>query len=51
MKAVVYEGAKDGRTGFDYGRLFQKGQRVGTGQCPVKRFNEKPRDLIIAGRA
>jgi glutathione-independent formaldehyde dehydrogenase len=45
------EGAKDGRIGFDFGRLFQKGQRVGTGQCPVKRFNEKLRDLIISGRA
>jgi glutathione-independent formaldehyde dehydrogenase len=24
---------------------------VGTGQCPVKRYNERLRDLIIAGRA
>lgn len=45
------EGAKDGRIGFDFGRLFQKGQALGTGQCPVKRYNEKLRDLIIAGRA
>jgi glutathione-independent formaldehyde dehydrogenase len=43
--------AKDGRIGFDFGRLFQKGQSLGTGQCPVKRYNEQLRDLIIAGRA
>ena len=45
------EAAKDGRIGFDFGSLFQKGLTVGTGQCPVKRFNEHLRDLIIAGRA
>lgn len=45
------EQAKDGRIGFDYGRLFQKGLSLGTGQCPVKRFNKSLRDLIIAGRA
>jgi glutathione-independent formaldehyde dehydrogenase len=45
------EEAKQGRIGFDFGRLFQKGQALGTGQCPVKRFNEQLRDLIIAGRA
>ncbi len=45
------EGAKEGRIGFDYGTFFQKGQRMGTGQCPVKRYNEQLRDLIIAGRA
>jgi glutathione-independent formaldehyde dehydrogenase len=45
------EGAQQGRIGFDYGTFFQKGQRMGTGQCPVKRYNERLRDLIIAGRA
>lgn len=45
------EEAKDGRIAFDFGRLFQKGQQIGTGQCPVKRYNERLRDLIIAGRA
>lgn len=45
------EQAKDGRIGFDFGRLFQKGLRLGSGQCPVKRYNEQLRDLIIAGRA
>jgi glutathione-independent formaldehyde dehydrogenase len=45
------EGAKEGRIAFDFGKLFQKGQRLGTGQCPVKRYNVHLRDLIIAGRA
>jgi glutathione-independent formaldehyde dehydrogenase len=45
------EAAKDGRIGFDFGKLFQKGLRAGTGQCPVKRYNEQLRDLIITGRA
>jgi glutathione-independent formaldehyde dehydrogenase len=45
------ESARDGRIGFDFGKLFQKGLSLGTGQCPVKRYNEHLRDLIIAGRA
>jgi glutathione-independent formaldehyde dehydrogenase len=45
------EEAKEGRIAFDYGKLFQKGLRLGTGQCPVKRYNEHLRDLIITGRA
>jgi len=43
--------AKDGRIGLDLGRLFRKALSLGTGQCPVKRYNERPRDLIVAGRA
>ena len=45
------EGAKEGRIGFDYGTLFSKGLRMGTGQAPVKRYNRQLRDLIVAGRA
>jgi glutathione-independent formaldehyde dehydrogenase len=45
------QGAKEGRVGFDYGTFFTKGQRMGTGQAPVKRYNRQLRDLIIAGRA
>ena len=45
------EGAKEGRIGFDYGTFFQRGQRMGAGQCPVKRYNTELRDMIIAGRA
>jgi glutathione-independent formaldehyde dehydrogenase len=47
----VDELAKDGRVAFDYGTFFTKGQRMGTGQCPVMRYNRELRDLIIAGRA
>lgn len=43
--------ARDGRVAFDYGTMFQKGIRMGTGQCPVKRYNRLLRDLIVAGRA
>ncbi len=43
--------AKKGRIAFDWGKLFTKGQRVGTGQTPVKRYNRGLRDLILAGKA
>ena len=43
--------AKEGRIPFEYGQFFTKGQRMGTGQAPVKRYNAELRDLIIAGRA
>lgn len=43
--------ARHGRVAFDYGTHFTKGQRMGTGQCPVKRYNRHLRDLIITGRA
>jgi glutathione-independent formaldehyde dehydrogenase len=43
--------AAEGRVAFDYGTFFTKGQRMGTGQAPVKRYNRQLRDLIIAGRA
>ena len=33
------------------GRMFEKGQVMGTGQCNVKRYNRQLRDMIIAGRA
>jgi glutathione-independent formaldehyde dehydrogenase len=45
------EQAKQGRIAFDYGTFFTKGQRMGTGQCPVMRYNRHLRDLIINGRA
>jgi glutathione-independent formaldehyde dehydrogenase len=40
-----------GRLLFDIGRFFEKGLRMGTGQCNVKRYNRQLRDLIVAGRA
>jgi glutathione-independent formaldehyde dehydrogenase len=33
------------------GKFFEKGLRMGTGQCDVKRYNRHLRDLIITGRA
>ena len=40
-----------GKIGWDYGVFFTKGQRMGTGQAPVKRYNRQLRDMIITGRA
>ncbi|MEV5311041.1 MULTISPECIES: glutathione-independent formaldehyde dehydrogenase [unclassified Streptomyces] len=45
------EQAKHGRLMVAIGRLFEKGLRLGTGQCNVKRYNRQLRDLIIEGRA
>ena len=45
------ENDRHGRYAWQYGQFFQKGQRMGTGQCPVKRYNRELRDLIIAGKA
>lgn len=45
------EDAKQGRPAFDWGTAWTKGISFGTGQCPVKRYNEHLRDLIIRGVA
>lgn len=45
------EPAKQGRYGFQFGAAFEKALTIGTGQCPVKRYNRELRDLIIQGRA
>ncbi|MFC6724763.1 glutathione-independent formaldehyde dehydrogenase [Halobium palmae] len=45
------EMAAQGRLGIDFGKLFEKGQKFGTGQCNVKDYNRELRDLIIEGRA
>jgi glutathione-independent formaldehyde dehydrogenase len=47
----VDERAKEGRIGFNFGAVFDKGISIGTGQCPVKKYNRELRDMIIAGRA
>jgi len=47
----VDEQAAQGKLQVGFGRLFEKGLRVGTGQCNVKRYNRQLRDLITAGRA
>lgn len=50
-EGAATEGAKKGRIAFDYGTAFEKGIAIGSGQCPVKRYNRWLRDLIIRGRA
>jgi len=42
---------KADRVDWQYGTFFTKGQSMGTGQAPVKRYNRQLRDLIITGRA
>ncbi len=45
------EQAKQGVFPFPIAKFFDKAVSVGMGQCPVKKYNECLRDLIIAGRA
>lgn len=45
------EHAKRGLLRMAFGRLFEKGLRLGTGQANVKRYNRELRDLITDGRA
>ena len=47
----VDEAAKRGALSINFGRLFEKGLRLGTGQCNVKRYNAYLRDLITVGKA
>jgi glutathione-independent formaldehyde dehydrogenase len=43
--------AKKGEIAFDFGKFWFKGQRMGTGQCNVKAYNRRLRDLIHHGKA
>jgi glutathione-independent formaldehyde dehydrogenase len=43
--------AKQGKVAFDYGMYWFKGQQMGSGQAPVKKYNRQLRDLIAAGKA
>jgi threonine dehydrogenase-like Zn-dependent dehydrogenase len=45
------EFAKHGEVVFDFGMFWFRGQRMGTGQCPVKRYNRQLRNLIHTGAA
>ena len=47
----VNESAKSGSLLLSFGKLFEKGLRLGTGQCNVKKYNAYLRDLIISERA
>ncbi|OJD32074.1 alcohol dehydrogenase [Diplodia corticola] len=49
-------GAPDAQSGkgqilISFGKLFEKGLSLGTGQCNVKAYNRYLRDLIVAGKA
>ena len=50
-EGAATEDAQQGRYDFDYGTAFTKGITIGSGQCPVKRYNRWLRDLIIRGQA
>ncbi|KAI9726131.1 MAG: hypothetical protein M1834_009407 [Cirrosporium novae-zelandiae] len=43
--------SKQGLLTIPFGKLFEKGLSLGTGQCNVKAYNRYLRDLIIAGKA
>ena len=43
--------AKEGVLELPWAEIFEKGISLGTGQCPVKKYNMYLRDLIISGRA
>ncbi len=45
------EKGAEGRYVIPWGKLWEKGITVARGQCPVKSYNFRLRDLIIAGRA
>lgn len=40
-----------GSISLSFGKLFEKGLSLATGQCNVKQYNRHLRDLIIAGKA
>jgi threonine dehydrogenase-like Zn-dependent dehydrogenase len=42
---------KEGEIAFDVATYFEKGLRVGSGQCDVKRYNRRLRELIRVGSA
>jgi hypothetical protein len=41
---------KEGEVAFDYGMFWFKGQKMGTGQCPVKAYSRKLLALIQEGK-
>lgn len=45
------EMAKQGKVAFDYGLHWFRGQTIGSGQAPVKKYNRQLRDLIAADKA
>jgi len=45
------ESAAKGRIALSFGKLFEKGLSLATGQCNVKQYNRYLRDMIVAGKA
>ncbi|WP_308798826.1 MDR/zinc-dependent alcohol dehydrogenase-like family protein [Agromyces silvae] len=43
--------AKQGKVAFDFGEFWFRGQKLGSGPCPVKRYNRQLRDLVAGGKA
>ncbi|HET9086402.1 MAG TPA: glutathione-independent formaldehyde dehydrogenase [Acidobacteriaceae bacterium] len=43
--------AQKGQIAFDFGKFWFKGMKMGTGQCNVKAYNRRLRDLIHHGKA
>ena len=43
--------AQQGKVAVEYGLHWLKGQALGSGWCPVKKYNQRLRDLIAAGKA
>ncbi|KAJ5261367.1 hypothetical protein N7478_011962 [Penicillium angulare] len=41
----------NGMISLSFGKLFEKGLSLGTGQCNVKSYNRYLRDMIVAGKA
>ncbi|KAI4613502.1 uncharacterized protein J4E87_009803 [Alternaria ethzedia] len=45
------EQSKKGQILISFGKLFEKGLHLGTGQCNVKAYNRYLRDMIVSGKA
>jgi glutathione-independent formaldehyde dehydrogenase len=43
--------AQQGKAAFDFGMFWFKGQQLGVGQAPVKRYNRHLRELVHLGKA
>ena len=50
-KQRVGELEAEGKLPLDFGMMWFKGQTIGTGQCPVKKYNRALRDLVAGGKA
>ncbi|MEU3310857.1 DJ-1/PfpI family protein [Nocardiopsis sp. NPDC006832] len=42
--------SQQGKVRFDFGNFWFKGQQMGTGQAPIKRYNRHLRNLIAADK-